>query len=265
VKKIAVGRRWRSAPAVRISAALHLGGLAAVAFDPPSWPYAGAALAGNHLALGLAGMCPRSPILGPNLRRLPQSCVSRGEIAVTFDDGPDPIVTARVLDLLDRYGAKASFFCVGSKAASYPEIVQEIVRRGHSVENHSQRHPAAFAAYGIGRLRRETEAAQETLGAICGRAPAFFRAPMGLRNPLLDPVLSRLGIRYVSWTRRGLDTLDRNPDTVLARLARKISAGDVLVLHDGGAARTPGGLPVVLSVLPALIERIEKMKLKPVS
>jgi hypothetical protein len=88
---------------------------------------------------------------------------------------------------------------------------------------------------------------------------------MGLRNPLLDPVLSRLGIRYVSWTRRGLDTLDRNPDTVLARLARKISAGDVLVLHDGGAARTPGGLPVVLSVLPALIERIEKMTLKPVS
>jgi peptidoglycan-N-acetylglucosamine deacetylase len=170
-----------------------------------------------------------------------------------------------VLDLLDRYGAKASFFCVGSKAASYPEIVQEIVRRGHSVENHSQRHPAAFAAYGIGRLRRETEAAQETLSAICGRASAFFRAPMGLRNPLLDPVLSRLGIRYVSWTRRGLDTLDRNPDTVLARLARKISAGDVLVLHDGGAARTPGGLPVVLSVLPALIERIEKMKLKPVS
>jgi len=180
VKKIAVGRRWRPVPAVRISAALHLGGLAAVAFDPPSWPYAGAALAGNHLALGLAGMCPRSPILGPNLRRLPQSCVSRGEIALTFDDGPDPIVTARVLDLLDRYGANASFFCVGSKAASYPEIVQEIVRRDHSVENHSQRHPAAFAAYGIGRLRREIEAAQETLGAICGRAPAFFRAPMGL-------------------------------------------------------------------------------------
>jgi Polysaccharide deacetylase len=107
-----------------------------------------------------AGMCPRSPILGPNLRRLPQSCVSSGEIALTFDDGPDPIVTVRVLDLLDRYGAKASFFCVGSKAASYPEIVQEIVRRGHSVENHSQRHPAAFAAYGIGRLRRETEAAR---------------------------------------------------------------------------------------------------------
>jgi peptidoglycan-N-acetylglucosamine deacetylase len=164
-------------------------------------------------------MCPRSPILGPNLRRLPQSCVSRGEIAVTFDDGPDPIVTARVLDLLDRYGAKASFFCVGSKAASYPEIVQEIVRRGHSVENHSQRHPAAFAAYGIGRLRRETEAAQETLGAICGRAPAFFRAPMGLRNPLLDPVLSRLGIRYVSWTRRGSipSTEIRTPSSLASR------------------------------------------------
>ena len=73
---------------------------------------------------------------------------------------------------------------------------------------------------------------------IAGRAPRFFRAPAGLRSPLLDPVLARLGLTYVSWTRRGLDTIDANPATVLRRLARGLSAGDVLTLHDRPAVRT---------------------------
>ena len=236
-----------------------------MAFDPMSWGYIAAALAGNHVVLGLAGMWPRSTLLGPNLRRLPQESASRREIALTFDDGPDPEVTLRVLDLLDQYHAKASFFCVGSKAAAHPATVQEIVRRGHSVENHTHTHPAAFATYGTGRLRREIEAAQETLAAICGRPPAFFRAPAGLRNPLLDPVLTRLGLRYVSWTRRALDTVDGNPVSVLNRLVRKLSAGDVLALHDTPLPRRRELAPLVLSVMPALMARINAQALRPVS
>ncbi|HSF48710.1 MAG TPA: polysaccharide deacetylase family protein [Burkholderiales bacterium] len=259
------GRRWRPAPAIRLSAAFHLSGVAALAFDPAFWPYVGMALGANHAALAAAGMWPRSSLLGPNLQRLPPESVSRREIALTFDDGPHPAVTPRVLDLLDHYHAKATFFCVGIRAATHLDITQEIARRGHIVENHTQRHPGFFAAYGMRRLRREIEAAQETLQAICGRAPRFLRAPAGFRNPLLDPVLTDLELTYVSWTRRGFDTVDRDPRRVLQRLTHKLSAGDVLVLHDGSAARTRDGVPLVLSVLPPLLERLQTQRLTPVS
>src|SRR4029450_3019295 len=204
IGRSASGGSWRPARAIRVSAAVHLGGLAAVVFDPISWPYVAAALVANHAALGLGGMMPRRSLLGPNLKRLPPAAGARREIALTFDDGPDPVVTPRLLDILDGHGAKASFFCVGWKAAVYPEIVREIASRGHSVENHSNRHRNGFAGYGLRRLSRDIEAAQETLAALAGCAPAFFRAPMGLRSPLLDPVLARLGLTYVSWTTRGL-------------------------------------------------------------
>ena len=260
----AATRRWRPSTALRLSAGFHLGGLAALGFDPLSWPYVGAALLANHAALGVLGVMPRSTLLGPNLTRLPPPAATRGEIALTFDDGPDPASTPALLDLLDRYGAKASFFCIAREAARYPELVREIVRRGHSVENHSNSHPRAFAAYGIRRLQGEIETAQETLAALVGYPPAFFRAPMGLRNPLLDPVLARLGLAYVSWTRRGLDTVDGRAEAVLARLARSLAGGDVLLLHDGGARRH-GGTVITLCVLPALIERITAAGLRPVT
>jgi peptidoglycan-N-acetylglucosamine deacetylase len=259
------GRTWKPTPAIRVSAAVHLGGIAAIAFDPLSWPYIGMALAGNHALLGMAGMCPRSALIGSNLSRLPPQSAMRREIALTFDDGPDPEVTLRVLDALDRYDAKASFFCIGSAAAACPDLVREIVRRGHSIENHSHRHPNVFAAYGLTRLRREIETAQETLAAVAGRPPRFLRAPAGLRSPLLDPVLARVGLTYVSWTRRGFDTVDPNPASVLRRLTRGLSAGDVLTLHDRARPSPGRRLSVVLSVLPALLDRIRAENLNPVS
>jgi len=154
---------------------------------------------------------------------------------------------------------------VGEKAAAFPDIVREIARRGHSVENHSQRHSGAFAFYGIFRLRRDLESAQAVVSGIAGRAPRYFRAPVGLRSPLLDPVLARCGLRYVSWTRRGLDTVHRNPDKVLRRLVSGLAAGDILLLHDNGAARTRDGTPVALAVLPELLGRIRASGLTPVT
>jgi len=256
---------WSPAPAVWVSLWIHAVALLAAASFPTTLPWVLAVLAGNHLVLGLAGLSPRSRLLGPNLARLPERSVRRQEVALTFDDGPDPRTTPHVLDLLDRYAAKASFFCVGENAAAHTAIVREIVRRGHSVENHSHRHPHAFAFYGWGAMRREVEVAQSILGSIAGRSPRFFRAPMGLRNPLLDPVLARAGLRHVGWARRGCDGISGDPAAVLSRLVRKLAAGDVLMLHDGRSARTLAGQPVVLVVLPALLEQFATRGLKAVS
>jgi peptidoglycan/xylan/chitin deacetylase (PgdA/CDA1 family) len=251
-------RRWRPAPAILVSFALHASAAVVLAADLQMWPWVLGALAANHLVLGCAVLYPRGQLLGPNLVRLPASAAARREICLTFDDGPEPHVTPRVLDLLDRFQAKASFFCIGEKAAVHPELVREIVRRGHSVENHSYHHRyALFPFFGMSRLKREVGAAQEALTSITGRPPAFFRAPAGFRNPLLGPVLSAAALRYVSWTRRGFDAVSGDPQRILQRLIRGLAAGDVLLLHDSA--------PVVLAVLPLLLDEVKARGLCAVS
>jgi peptidoglycan/xylan/chitin deacetylase (PgdA/CDA1 family) len=255
-------RPWRPGSAIQLTILIHLAVLIAVLFRPAWWPWVVTVLVANHLALGLIGMWPRSRLLGDNMIRLPDAAARRAEIAVTFDDGPHPEVTPKVLDILDRYGAKASFFCVGKNAAAHPNIVREIVRRGHAIENHSMSHSGFFGFYGPVALRREIGAAQSVLGSIAGRPPRFFRAPMGIRNPMLDPVVARMGLHYISWTRRGFDTVARNPAVVLERLTDRLAAGDILLLHD---RPTLHGEPIVLTVLPALLEKLSAAGLKPVS
>jgi peptidoglycan-N-acetylglucosamine deacetylase len=88
---------------------------------------------------------------------------------------------------------------------------------------------------------------------------------MGLRSPLLDPVMVQSNLHHVSWTRRGLDCFSRNPTAVLNRLIRGLSAGDVLLLHDGSCARTLNGKPIVLAVLPSLLEHLTQRGLRSVS
>jgi peptidoglycan/xylan/chitin deacetylase (PgdA/CDA1 family) len=255
-------RPWRPSNAVQLTILIHLVALIALLFRPAWWPWVVAALVANHVGLGLIGMWPRSSLLGENMIRLPDAAARRGEIAVTFDDGPHPEVTPMVLDILDRYGVKASFFCVGEKAAAHPDIVREIARRGHAIENHSMRHSGFFGFYGPVALRRDISAAQSVLGGIAGRPPRFFRAPMGIRNPMLDAVVARMGLHYISWTRRGFDTVARDPEVVLKRLLDGLAGGDILMLHD---RRSMYGNPIVLTVLPALLEKLSATGLKPVS
>ena len=245
--------RWQPTLLIRTSIALHLLALIVVIAEPGQWRWAlGAALA-NHALITLVGLWPRSRWLGPNWTRLPAAATANNGIALTIDDGPDPGVTPQVLDMLDRYAAQATFFCVGDNAARYPDLCREIVRRGHAVENHSQHHRHSFALLGYSGYLRELQAAQETLTTITGRPPVFFRAPAGLRNPLLDPVLARLGLRLASWSARGFDTRIGDVERVKNKLLRGLRAGAILVLHDGNAARALDGTPVILQVLPAIL------------
>lgn len=245
---------WRPTLLIRASVALHGLALVAVIAAPAHWRWALGAVIGNHLLLTAVGLWPRSTWLGPNWTRLPAAAAARNEIALTIDDGPDPVVTPQVLDMLDRHAARATFFCVGEQAARYPDLCREIVRRGHAVENHSQRHCHTFSLLGPRGFRRELEAAQHTLSQITGQRPLFFRAPAGLRNPFLDPVLARLGLTLASWSARGFDTRIGDPERVRQPLLRGLRAGAILLLHDGHAARTPRGVPVILEVLPELLQ-----------
>jgi peptidoglycan/xylan/chitin deacetylase (PgdA/CDA1 family) len=256
--------RWHPAPLLKASAALHAGAAAFALARPQLWPWALGAVVVNHMHLAATGLWPRSTALGPNWTRLPVTAQRRGEVALTIDDGPDPDVTPKVLRLLDEYSVQATFFCVGRLVEERAELAREIVRRGHSIENHSYRHLNYFSLLGPRALAYELEHAQEIISRITGERPQFFRAPAGLRSPLLDPILTRLSLLLASWTRRGFDSVNRDPDSVLMRLTTGLAAGDILLLHDGHAARTRAGTPVILEVLPRLLTIIAASRLTPI-
>lgn len=257
--------RWHSTLLIRASIALHGLALIAAVAAPGLWPWALAAVAANHVLIAAVGLWPRSHWLGPNWTRLPAAATARNEIALTIDDGPDPVVTPQVLDLLDRYAVRATFFCIGEQAARHPDLCREIVRRGHAVENHSQQHRHHFSLLGPRGLAHELQAAQDTLTMISGQRPLFFRAPAGLRNPFLEPELARLGLKLASWSARGFDTRIGDADRVKNSLLRDLRAGAILLLHDRHAARTAEGIPVILDVLPAVLESAAAAGLRPVT
>lgn len=238
---------------IRLSIVLHLFALMSLLLLPDFWRWAVVALVANHLLIAFSGLWPRSHWLGSNWTQLPAAAVLRHEIALTIDDGPDPDVTPQVLALLDQYAAKATFFCIGKRALQFPDLCREIIRRGHSLENHSQQHRHNFSLLGPSGFRREISAAQQTLVSITGIRPQFFRAPAGLRNPFLQPVLKSLGLQLASWSVRGFDTRVSDAAKVTKALIQGLRPGAILLMHDGNAARNAQHTPIILAVLPALL------------
>ena len=249
---------WRLPLLLKASAACHLGAGTMVVAQPALWPWALGAVALDHALIAATGLWPRSTWLGSNMLRLPPESIARREVALTIDDGPDPAITPAVLDLLDAHRARATFFCIARHAEQHAPLCREIVRRGHSVQNHRFDHAHTFSLLGPTAIRRELARAQDALAQVTGQRPRFFRAPAGLRNPFLAPVLHALELQLVAWTRRGFDTVRREPAGVLARLTRDLGPGDILLLHDHNAALARSGQRVVLEVLPALLQRFNQ-------
>jgi peptidoglycan-N-acetylglucosamine deacetylase len=247
--------KWKPSPIIKASAVIHIGAAAAMA-GGLSWPWAAGILLLNHVGITAAGLWPRSTLLGANVLILPEDARLAGEIAITIDDGPNPEVTPKVLDILDEFNAKASFFCIGRAIETYPDLACEILSRGHMIENHTYSHPHHFSLMGMGKLREEIMRAQTTIVQITGHSPRYFRAPAGLRNPFLDPVLQSLDLKLVTWTHRGFDTVTTNPDSVLARLQTHLKPGHIILLHDGHCALTVSGKPVILEVLPKFLKTL---------
>lgn len=261
----ALARRWRPAAAFYATLALHLLALGLVLARLSWWPWSIALIVCNHLWLTALGLWPRSRLLGPNQTRLPAAAAAAGYVAITIDDGPDPLVTPQVLELLARHRCHATFFCIGERVAAHPELARQILAAGHDIENHTQHHRHQFSLLGPWRMSREIEQAQRSIAALGVAPPRYFRAPAGLRNPFLEPVLCRLGLKLVSWTRRGFDTVTADPQKVLRRLTQGLQAGDVLLLHDGHAAHTEAGRAVILEVLPPLLAALQRAGLSSIS
>ena len=176
-------------------------------------------------------VAPFLPGVGFFLPVISRRKTDRRAVALTFDDGPDPDVTPRLLDLLRRHGVPATFFVAGERAERHPELIREILYRGHTLGNHSYRHDPLLMLRSRARLREEVARTQDVLSAFDVR-PLAFRPPVGITNPRLPGVLRALGMYCVTFSCRALDRGNRRIAGLAAIILKKVRPGDILLLHD---------------------------------
>ena len=173
-------------------------------------------------------------------------------VALTFDDGPSPEHTPRVLDLLDEAGVKATFFVIGQKAAAHPELIRDIVARGHAVGIHGHLHDRLLTLRSPDTVSDDLAEAIATVEAITGVRPTLFRPPVGLTSPRVAQALSWFDLVVVGWSVRGLDGVrGARPDRVAARVIRRLRDGAIVLLHD--AAERDDHRPASLDALPGIL------------
>jgi len=251
-------RPWKATPQHWLIGTTHAAALAGFAARPDLWPWALGAIGATHV-LGVAqSFNASSRLLGPVIARLPLSAAARGAVALTFDDGPDPAVTPRVLDILEAHRARATFFCIARRVREHASLAREIIARGHDVENHSFAHSSLLGLHGVRRLVREIGAAQAAIADATGVVPLYYRPPFGVRTPFTEPALAHHGLHCVGWNVRSYDTVDTDGARVAQRVLRQMQAGSIVLLHDAVSYRQPArpAPSSVLSALPRLLDAL---------
>jgi peptidoglycan/xylan/chitin deacetylase (PgdA/CDA1 family) len=212
------------------------------------WVAAGSALActtAGVLAYAVRGRS--SSMLAPSVFKGPPA---RRAVALTFDDGPSP-ATPRLLDILEKYNAKATFFQCGANIRRLPEVAQAVVRAGHEIGNHTDTHPLLSLRSAdsiLGEMSRAQDAIRETTGITA----TLFRAPYGVRWFGMRQAQFQLGLMGVMWTAIGLDWKLDGP-AVSRRLLRTVKNGSILCLHDGREISTEPDITSTIEAIRAMI------------
>lgn len=189
----------------------------------------------------------RSSLFRKTLCRLPTA----DHVLLTFDDGPHPIHTPQILEILSESGIKAVFFLIGNHALAHPDLVRRIKAEGHVIGNHSMTHPvASFWMAGPWRVSREVTRCNETLRNLTGIDTSLFRAPVGHHSFFLEPILIHSRMISVGWSRRGFDGIEALASQAPARLLNHLSGGEILVLHDSN--------PHIAVMLKAVIDGLKQ-------
>lgn len=182
-------------------------------------------------------------------------CDDPRRLALTFDDGPDPAVTPKILDLLDRYNLKATFFVIGKKATQYPQLVKNAFDRGHSIASHDLTH-SYFSNFRLGKqMTKEILESQRIIESIIGKKPHLYRPPVGLTNPHLFKVLNSLGMTCIGWNCRVRDSGNKQVSR-FSKFPSLAVAGSVVLLHD--CAPPDGNIDTFFYYLENLFFTMEK-------
>ena len=151
--------------------------------------------------------------------------------ALTFDDGPDEVMTERVLDVLKRHDIKATFFLIGEKVDKYPHIVRRMVEEGHTVANHTYSHKATFPMSSAENVRQELQKCNDAIYKATGLRTKLFRPPFGVTNPIIGKMVRRNDYTTIGWIIRSLDTVKSRED-VAKKVERQLHPGAIILLHD---------------------------------
>lgn len=213
-----------------------------------------------------AAVNARSQIFGPTICEMSDA----EQLAITFDDGPNPAITPKLLELLEKYNAKTTFFVIGRYVRECPELTSEIAARGHLLGNHTRTHPNLFllSRQSVGdELRHCQDAIQNATGA----GARYFRPPFGIRNPWVVSTAQELGMQTVMWSLIPGDWRDKplewlknkmTPVDEHARDAQHRKSGDVLCLHDGAHREQNGDRTRTLAALEYWLPRWRDSGLK---
>lgn len=216
------------------------------------------AVAGGIAAAGLAHMLPSTLALGQwmPVRAVP-GCVWRGlnqpRVAITFDDGPAPGATERVLDRLDELGLRTTFFCLGSQVERHPDLAREVVRRGHQLATHGFRHISHFrrSPLSVGTDLDRVLITYETMGLP---RPRWYRPPYGHVTAATLWQARRVHLRTALWSAMGREWVEPSAEAVAARVIRSLTPGAIVLLHDYEVS--PGSARRVLDSLPIIADEI---------
>ncbi len=198
-------------------------------------------------------LSPNSQWWGPVVTRFDSA--DEPEVWLTIDDGPDPEDTPKILDLLDQHEAKATFFVKGKLAEQNPELLRQVVARGHQIANHSHTHPSGtWWCSPPARIAREIDLASRAIQNAIDETPRRFRAPVGMKNWWVHPRLRARGMRLIGWSSRGWDTVARTPLLAAARVMHDATPGAIILVHEGKAVSKHQGFEVLEQLLPRLTQ-----------
>jgi peptidoglycan/xylan/chitin deacetylase (PgdA/CDA1 family) len=201
---------------------------------------------------GMVG--PNSRVFGPVIGRGPRD---RG-IYLSFDDGPNPRATGRILRVLEQERVPATFFMVGRYVERYPELARAVAAAGYGIGNHTFTH-AKLALLGPGRIAEEIGRTHSAIVELTGVHPRAFRAPHGYRNPFVHRVVTRFGYRVFGWTLGVWDSARPGAHVIRTRVRRRIRAGTILLLHDGDGYEAAGDRVQTAEALPGIIDDCREM------
>ncbi|MDH7446736.1 polysaccharide deacetylase family protein [Aquimarina sp. 2201CG14-23] len=157
--------------------------------------------------------------------------IKEKKVAITFDDGPDHN-TLKILEVLDKYKVKCTFFCIGKQVEKHPDILKRIVLEGHVVGNHTFTHDKLIDLYGTEKFISEIEAADRIIKKHAGKKPLLFRPPYGITNPKIARAVKKTQHAVIGWNKRSFDTTIPSEKVIFNRVTKNLKGGDVILLHD---------------------------------
>jgi len=166
-------------------------------------------------------------------------------ILLTFDDGPDPVITPEVLKILKTHKVPAAFFVIGRKAEKEVHLLTQISKEGHTVGIHSYSHAFFFDLYRRKKMEQDLQKAEDAIMSVTGKRPLLFRPPYGVTNPVLAKVVRKLGYTVIGWSVRSFDTTRKDAESIAKRVVAKLHPGAVILMHDTQAA-TPEAVEIII-------------------